>query len=1189
MLTNSAAMPRITVAIPAYKSRFIATTLQSAISQDFEDFEILICDDCPDDAVANAIAPLLDARRGPQIRYLRNPRQLHEVGNYAKCIEQARGTYVKLLCDDDLLLPGCLSAMAQVLERRPDVTLVTSRRHLIDEQGNRLQDAGYTMMPFRGDTCVCGPELVSFLGQRTFNFIGEPTSVMFRREQMLPHADALFSIGHQPIAWLGDLTMHVKLLREGHLAMLEQALSCLRISCDQVSHSGRLAPGIGDAGHADFKRMIGEMGWLRATDNHLVGVRPLWSKEPFAAIDLGQRVDRMMRNLPPLDHIARWLDQRVFSPAQAQLASERLQHTPAAIAVFVRQAGKPAEATALTLASLAALPSFAAPARVIVLDRAAADPPQDVALSPPGPALSAAPPQALLAIATHWLSDCQWLMLVDAGTEFLVSGMAVLAQELAGTLPLRAVYADEIIRGHDGELTALLRPDFNLDLLLSMPSSMAGHWLYRRDVFVAAGGLDPAFAEAAELDLLLRLINSGGFHDLGHVHEPLLIAEAAHTGSRQAELDALTRHLDMRGYTQATIASHLPGGYRIHYGHQVTPAVSIIVVVRNQLEVLLRCIGTLLEKTAYRNYELLIVDHGNHDHATRVWLDGVEAMAAAQVRVLRCPTPSNPSVMNNFAARHARGDYLLLLEDDTATLREDWLDAMLNHALRQEVGIVGAKLLSADGRVHHAGMVLGLRGPADSAFVGEQLDAAGYMCRLQVDQDYSAVSSACLMVRKALYLQVGGLDEQAFAVSYHDVDLCLKVRQAGYLIVWTPHALLLQEGGAKQDCADRSAEDARQQRLHDEQAALYRRWLPQIARDPAYNLNLALYGNGFQVETDTTTNWHPLTWRPRPVTLAQAADLDGSGHYRIIQPTLALQRLALAEAHWVTRYQSPAELERLSPDVLILQRHFLERDIRLQRRSYGFNRAFKVAELDDYLPNLPRKSGHRALLPKDVVKTMRKALTLADRFVVSTPALAEALDGMHADIRVIENRLPPAWWQQVQGRRRQGTRPRVGWGGGGSHRGDLELIADVVRSLANEVEWVFLGMCPEALRPFVHEFHLSVPIDNYPARLANLDLDLALAPLEDNLFNQCKSNLRLLEYGACGFPVVCSDVRPYRCDLPVTRVKPRHKDWVAAIRMHTRDLDAAAQAGDALRAAVQRDWMLDEAYAAHWLSQWTPD
>nr|WP_286584874.1 hypothetical protein [Pseudomonas guguanensis] len=148
---------------------------------------------------------------------------------------------------------------------------------------------------------------------------------------------------------------------------------------------------------------------------------------------------------------------------------------------------------------------------------------------------------------------------------------------------------------------------------------------------------------------------------------------------------------------------------------------------------------------------------------------------------------------------------------------------------------------------------------------------------------------------------------------------------------------------------------------------------------------------------------------------------------------------------------------------------------------------------------------------------------------------------------------------------------------------------DVVRELAGEVEWVFMGMCPDAIRPYVNEFHGGVDIEGYPAALASLDLDLALAPVEPNLFNECKSNLRLLEYGACGFPVICSDLLCYRGDLPVTRVKNRFRDWVDAIRMHINDLDAAAQAGDRLREAVYRDWMLEGENLHRWQRAWMPD
>lgn len=149
------------------------------------------------------------------------------------------------------------------------------------------------------------------------------------------------------------------------------------------------------------------------------------------------------------------------------------------------------------------------------------------------------------------------------------------------------------------------------------------------------------------------------------------------------------------------------------------------------------------------------------------------------------------------------------------------------------------------------------------------------------------------------------------------------------------------------------------------------------------------------------------------------------------------------------------------------------------------------------------------------------------------------------------------------------------------------MIVDVVRHFANDVEWVFFGMCPPKLRPFIHEYHHGVEIERYPAKLASLNLDLALAPVEDNFFNTCKSNLRLMEYGACGIPVICSDVACYRGDLTVTRVKNRHKDWVDAINMHLLDPAASAQMGARLQQEIRQDWMLEGENLQSWSQAWT--
>ncbi|MFG8554901.1 glycosyltransferase, partial [Pseudomonas aeruginosa] len=561
---------------------------------------------------------------------------------------------------------------------------------------------------------------------------------------------------------------------------------------------------------------------------------------------------------------------------------------------------------------------------------------------------------------------------------------------------------------------------------------------------------------------------------------------------------------------------------------------------------------------------------------TRSGLLAVEGMGVEQVRVLRGDGQLSRGALRNLAASRARGEFLLWLDAGSGILDKDWLQQLLNHGQRPEVGAVGAKLLAADGRVCHAGWLLGLCGPAGRAFEGRSHEDAGYLQRLQVDQNYSAVAGECLLMRRELFLELGGFDEAL--TRWDDVDICLRAVQAGYLNVWTPRARLLLDAPATTAASV------------EEEDALYARWLPLLARDPAYNPGFSLQAEGGFKLADPQLAWRPLQgWRPLPTVLAHPADLFGCGHYRVIQPFSALRESASIDGALSIGLMHVADLERYAPDVLVLQRQVGEERLEAMRRMQAFSRAFKVYELDDYLPNVPLKSAHRQHLPKDILRTLRRGLGYVDRFVVSTPALAEAFAGLHPDIRVIENRLPVGWWQGLRAQRRRGERPRVGWAGGSSHTGDLELIADVVRELADEVDWVFFGMCPPSIRPFVREVHAGVPIERYPRALAALDLDLALAPVEQNLFNECKSNLRLLEYGACGFPVVCSDVRCYQDDLPVTRVKNRFRDWVDAIRMHTRDLDAAARAGDHLRERVLADWMLDGERLRAWYRAWMPD
>ncbi|MDQ7989672.1 MAG: glycoside hydrolase family 99-like domain-containing protein [Candidatus Dactylopiibacterium sp.] len=777
-----------------------------------------------------------------------------------------------------------------------------------------------------------------------------------------------------------------------------------------------------------------------------------------------------------------------------------------------------------------------------------------------------------------------WFGVLRAGDGVSVAEFVAMMAGAARDAHAHVVYADEDrLDPVRGRFDPVLKPDHDPDHFASF-DYIGRFALFRGSAWLEAS---PTAADAAD-GLFEVLLEQGTVPGRVRHHAGIVFHTHAGPAGRIDEgvrQGLLARHFAARGISAEVGPGLLPETFRVRYPDETAPPVSIIIPTRNQRGLLSRCIESLTGKTRYPNYELLIVDNGSDEAEAVEYLQGIANLGLDQIRVLSFPGPFNFSAMNNFAVGQARGEYLVLLNNDTAILKDDWLDALLEHARRPEVGAVGAKLLYPDGRIQHGGVVLGLRGPADHPFIGEAMGAPGYGGRLMLDQQYSAVTAACMMVRKAVYEAVGGMDETDFKVSYNDVDLCLKIRQAGLRIIWSPHAVVMHVGGVSQRTVDAATLEARQQRFAAEQRAMYVKWMPQLVRDPAYNPHLSLSGRGFELEGN------PLCAAARPGQArlyALCADHYGSGFYRVIAPSSALMESGAAVGSCSRAYLEPVEVARAAPDAIILQRQITDGQLRYMRDYREFTNAQLVFELDDYLPGLPSRSVHKEGMLPNVQRNLRRAFDLCHRVVVSTDALRETLRGLHEDIVVLPNYLPVPTWSEIAPReaREPRARPRVGWAGGLGHTGDLRLIADVVRQLADQVDWVFFGLLPEGVSQYVAEYHPGVGIVDYPASLAGLDLDLALAPLEDNTFNECKSNLRLLEYGICAYPVIASDITPYRCGLPVTLVRNRHKDWVKAIQEKLSDRDALRREGLALQAAVRAQWMLEGDNLARWRQGW---
>ncbi|MDF0731922.1 glycosyltransferase [Pseudomonas entomophila] len=1125
------------------RPRLLVDALDSLANQTWKDFEVILVND-----KGAPVESLLDDYAFP-ITYLRQGRNQGPAAARNAGHRLARGRYVVYLDDDDLYLPHHLQTLAEAIERHPgevvytDAVLVTETLEG-DARVEQRREQRYRHGEFSKEWLFYN----NYIPVNTFACPRELIGAVGGLDEQLPAFED----------W--DLLMRLALRASFRHVRRETVEARMRAAQSDPTRRS-------DQAFKDYPALYQQL-YARHWDLDSDTVRAGRHK-------MLVRLGLIEEDQPEAPDVQDWFAQRALSPQQRERVEQRLeQHGqgPRFGILVLDLEGSPAKVAA-TQASLARLAY--GNVHALLLTVAERDT-QDFA------------GQVIQVTADNWMAQLNqvltqpsfdWFCLLDAGDEMTPAGLLVAGLELLNAPDCRALYCDGLYRQNEGQVGAVLRPDFNLDYLLSLPASMGRHWLLRRDVVVAAGGFDTRYRQSPEFELILRLIDLGGLDGLGHIAEPLLISDSPQLADVADERNAITRHLHARGYESPEVLCDKPGQYRIRYGHRQQPLVSILILAGSDLNYLQRCVESVLQHTRHRHYELLLIESDPAAAEVNGWLNALAQLGEARLRPLGyAAAHANPATALNSAAEQARGDYLLLLSPRAAVYDEDWLDEMLNHAQRPEVGAVGAKLLSADGKISHAGLILGLQGPAGRPFVGMAADAPGYMQRIQVDQNYSAVSGECLLIARELYQALDGLSE-AIPARYQDVDLCLRARQAGYLNVWAANAQLLLSG----QVADAAAPE--------EEDAMYEKWLPVLARDTAYNPNLSLIQKGGFQLAGSALSWRPLSsWKPLPTVLAHPADLSAAGHCRVVQPFTALQQAAQVEGALSLGLMHLPDLERYEPDSIILQREIGDPRLAAMHRMKTFSRAFKVFDLDLYLPELPVELRQAMDMPGDIPAALQRALGLVDRLVVPTASLAEAFSGLHKDIQIIESRLPVPAWASLQGQRRAGQKPRVGLVGGAHDGHDLLMLREVVKALAGDVEWVLLGVCPEPLRPYLHELHGEVPAERYPALLAALNLDLVLAPREQNALNEHKDNLPLLEFGACGYPVICSDVRGYRtAGLPVTRVGNQDEAWLSAIRMHLDDLEAAARLGDDLQAKVRRDWMLDERHLDAWRRAWLPN
>ena len=441
------------------------------------------------------------------------------------------------------------------------------------------------------------------------------------------------------------------------------------------------------------------------------------------------------------------------------------------------------------------------------------------------------------------IASGEWIGLLDHDDLLAPNALYEIAKAVNEHPDAEVIYTDEdkVTTDLKEHFQPHLKPDFNLDLLRSN-NYICHFFVASRDLIKHVGGFRPEFNGAQDYDLILRCTEQAK----QIVHIPKILyhwrvhkaSTADNPASKMYAFDAGKRAIEehlVRCRTKGTVQHTKDlGFYRVKYEVCGEPLVSIIIPNKDQSEALKKCLDSIREKTSYRNYEIIIVENNSEEPETFAFY---KKIAGEKIKIVTWEGEFNYSAINNFGVRHARGDYLLLLNNDVEIINGDWLTEMLSHCQRKEVGIVGAKLYYPDNTIQHAGIIIGIGGVAGSVFVGLPRAFSGYLHKASIQLDLSAVTAACMLVKRSVFEQVGGLEEK-LKVAFNDVDFCLRVREKGYLVVYDPYAELYHY-----ESKTRGAEDTKEKirRFQTEIEYMRSHWIGLLKKgDPYYNCNLSL-------------------------------------------------------------------------------------------------------------------------------------------------------------------------------------------------------------------------------------------------------------------------------------------------------------------------------------------------------------
>jgi len=777
-------------------------------------------------------------------------------------------------------------------------------------------------------------------------------------------------------------------------------------------------------------------------------------------------------------------------------------------------------------------------------------------------------------VAAHALD---WCVEIPAGARLDPLYLWRLSIEIQKSPGTRCFFVDDDCFDASGENrhSPRLKPGVNPRALES--SDMAGPICVSRGTWQSIGGAAP-HSGSPWFAQLLRVSRHFGWQSIKHTPDVLISYPNYFPADITSCTTALAEYLADTN-TEAEIIRLTPRSWSYRCVLRSPPQITVAILSSGNRDFLFRCAESIRANTDYPAYELIVV-HSSAKHETSIDILGkpVPCYGTASANAghaSRC----------NLAAEKATGELVVLITEDAQVVQTSWLTELVRTGLIEGIACVAPRLIQpGTTQIENIGPIMGLKGIADSPYRDiAKLGDSGYLDCIDIPRDLSALPAACYLVNKAAYQAIGGMDETDFGKHLGELDLSLKLTTAGHRLIYQPLSNVVYQTKTTPDFWKTSGDILSEHldKVHAE-STFKKKWWPSHAVDPYWNHKLSLSELKPSTEIEFIPPWNTLpTSLPKILAIAVS---NAQGDYRITS-YLNAARIAGKASGIVyregRRQLSTPEIARINPDSIIIQNFIHDSSIQFVKAWPNQNtRIFTVYALDDLITGLDKTNPFKQNIPEDAWGRLEHILESCDRLVVSTKHLAETYRHLIKDIVVLPNRLEQEKWLTLRSQKRTSAKPRIGWAGGTTHQGDLLLLEEIVEKTRDEADWVFFGMCPAEIRPLLKEYHPIVEFESYPAYLASLNLDIAVAPLAATPFNRGKSNLRLLEYGILGIPVVCTDIEPYH-DSPACRVPNTPQAWIAALRARIHDADARESEGKQLR-----QWVLDNFLLENHIDEW---